>query len=325
MKLRRILVGLVVVVTAAAILFLLGPRVPADTSVIFDPASIGSDPAAYLERVEAKIPGIRPGLEKEIVWAYPQSRAKTPLSIVYVHGFSASKGEVRPLPDKVAAAFGANLFFTRLTGHGRDGAAMAEASVHAWVNDMAEALAVGRAIGEKVIVIATSTGGGLTTWAATQPDLMQDVAGLVLISPNYGPRARGAGLLTMPWGGLMARIVSGSERGAQPTSELRGRFWTTRYPIEAVLPMAAITEVARSAPVERIGVPALFVYSEGDRVVDHGVTAKIAARWGAPHETVVVDRTGDPSNHVIAGDAYSPATTDMLADRIVAWIKATVG
>ena len=69
---------------------------------------------------------IRPGLQKEIVWANPATKTKTPLAIVYIHGFSASKGEVRPLPDKVASALGANLFFTRLTGHGEDGAAMAE-------------------------------------------------------------------------------------------------------------------------------------------------------------------------------------------------------
>ena len=57
---------------------------------------------------------------------------------------------MRPLPDKVAAALGANLFYTRLTGHGQDGAAMAEGSVNAWINDYAEAMAIGRAIGGKV-------------------------------------------------------------------------------------------------------------------------------------------------------------------------------
>ena len=92
---------------------------------------------------------IRPGLQKEIVWADPATKAKTPLAIVYIHGFSASKGEVRPLPDKVAAALGANLFYTRLTGHGQDGAAMANGSVNAWINDYAEAIAIGRAIGDR--------------------------------------------------------------------------------------------------------------------------------------------------------------------------------
>jgi hypothetical protein len=79
------------------------------------------------------------------------------VAIVYVHGFSASKAEVRPLPDRVAAALHANLFFTRLTGHGQDGTAMAKGSINAWVNNHAEAIAIDRAIGERVVVIGTST------------------------------------------------------------------------------------------------------------------------------------------------------------------------
>src|SRR6202007_3384630 len=102
---------------------------------------------------EAEVTDIRPGLQKEIVWADPASRARTPLAIVYVHGFSASKGEVRTLPDRAAAALHANLFYTRLTGHGEDSDAMAKGSINAWVNDYAEAIAIGRAIGDRVIVI----------------------------------------------------------------------------------------------------------------------------------------------------------------------------
>lgn len=321
---RKVLFGILVLAVLVTALFLLGPRVPTDLTVKFDPAAIGDDVQAYIERSEATVPNLRAGLGKEIVWAFPQSRAKTPLSIVYVHGFSASKGEVRPLPDKISAALHANLFFTRLTGHGQDGAAMATASVNAWVNDIAEALAVGRAIGEKVIVIATSTGGGLTTWAATQPELMRDVAGLVFISPNYQTLASGSGMLTMPWGKVVARLGAGEERGFTPANDLQAKLWTTRYPTEAVLPMAAITRIAREGEVEKIGIPALFIYSEHDLVVDHRVTQAIASRWGAPHETIIVAQSGDPSNHVLAGDAFSPSNTDMMADKIVNWIESTV-
>ena len=69
--------------------------------------------------MEAVIPRIRDGLEKEIVWANPMVHAKTPLSIVYIHGFSASKGEVRPRRTKVADQLDANLFYTRPPVTGR--------------------------------------------------------------------------------------------------------------------------------------------------------------------------------------------------------------
>lgn len=318
---RAVLLALLVIVVVAAIAFALGPRVSADTAVTFDPQAIGPDPAAYLAASEAKIPGIRPGLEKEIVWADPETRSKTPLSLVYIHGFSASKGELRPLPDEVAAAFGANIFYTRLAGHGRSGAAMAEASVNKWVNDVAEALAIGRAIGERVLVMGTSTGGSLITWAAARPDMMRDVAGVVLFSPNYGQQARGAWILTMPWGGTIAKALLGPERGFKPINALHAKYWTTRYPTRALLTMAAMAKLAREAPVERIRIPALFVYSPADKVVRPDVTRKIAERWGAPRESILVEESGDPSNHVIAGAALSPRNTDLLAGQIIPWVR----
>lgn len=165
---RRILTALVVLAVSLAVLYAVGPRVPVDTRITFDASAIGDDPAAYLDRSESRVSGIRDGLEKEIVWADPMIHVKTPISIVYIHGFSASKGEVRPLPDQVAEEFGANLFYTRLKGHGQDSAAMGTATVNDWLNDYAEALAIGREIGEKVVVIATSTGAALAVHAATQ-------------------------------------------------------------------------------------------------------------------------------------------------------------
>ncbi len=308
--------------TLAAAGFFLGPRVPVDTTVSFDPASIGSDPAGYLARREASVPGIRPGLEKEIVWADPAARGKTALALIYIHGFSASKGELRPLPDKVAAALGANLFFTRLAGHGQDGAAMASGTVGAWVNDFAEAMAVGRAIGKRVVVIATSTGAALATYGATRPELSQDLAAMVLISPNYRVTAAGDFLLTLPFGGVLADLLAGRQRGFQPRNALHERYWTTSYPTRALLPMAALAELARAAPVENLAVPALFVFSDADRVVRADVTRAVAQRWGGPHELLAVTESGDPDMHVIAGDALSPATTDKLAAAVEAFIRA---
>jgi pimeloyl-ACP methyl ester carboxylesterase len=319
---RRIVTGILIVVVLLVVAFLLGPRVTVDTVIRFDPAVLGDDPEAYLATAEAAVPGIRDELQKEIIWADPATKAKTPLSFVYIHGFSASKGELRPLPDKVATALGANLYYARLAGHGRDGAAMAEGSVNAWINDYAEAIAIGRAIGDRVVVIATSTGAALATWAATRPDLSDRVAAMIFISPNYGVQAAGAFMLTMPWGKQIAEMVMGKERSFAVENELHGKLWTSRYPSSATLPMAALTELARQAPVEKIPVPTLFIFSDGDKVVRSELTREIAARWGAPHELVPVERSGDPSNHVIVGDALSPTTTDALANRIVDWVRA---
>ncbi|TSE02658.1 alpha/beta hydrolase [Mesorhizobium intechi] len=319
---RRIVLAVLALVAVLALAFLFGPRVPVDTTIRFDPSVIGDDPQAYVAKVEAAVPGIRDGLEKEVVWANPMVHGKTPLSIVYIHGFSASKGEVRPLPDDVAELLDANLFYTRLTGHGQDSAAMTQGSVNAWINDYEEALAVGRAIGDKVIVISTSTGGSLAACAATQPGASDGVAAIAFISPNFGVKASGAEILTMPWGKQIAELVIGKERSFVAHNALHQKFWTTKYPVAATLPMQALTELAYGAPVEKAGIPALFIFSDSDRVVRPDRTREIAGRWGAPHELVPVDDTGDPDNHVIAGDALSPSTTAFLAQRIAVWIEA---
>ncbi len=319
---RRIVLAVLGLVTVLALAFLLGPRVAVDTTIHFDASAIGDDPQSYVVRKEALVPGIRDGLEKEIVWADPMVHAKTPLSIVYIHGFSASKGEVRPLPDEVAEQLDANLFYTRLTGHGEDGDAMARGSVNAWINDYEEALAIGRAIGDKVIVISTSTGGSLAAWAATQPGASDGVAAIAFISPNFGVQASGAEILTMPWGKQIAELVAGKERSFVPRNTLHEKFWTTKYPIAATLPMAALTELAYGAPVEKATIPALFIFSDLDKVVRHDRTREIAGRWGGPHELVPIESSGDPDNHVLAGDALSPSTTAFLAQRIAVWIEA---
>ena len=323
MRRMMVILGLLIVLVAAgSVVWLSGPRVARDVTVTFDPATIGADIDAWIAESEARVPGIRPGLEKQVVWAFPASKARTPLAIVYIHGFSASKEEIRPLPDKVGEALGANLFYTRLAGHGQDGAAMAAASVNAWINDFAEALAIGERLGERVVVIATSTGASIASFAATEPGLRERMSGVVLVSPNYGVQAAGAGLLAGPWGLQIARLVAGGERSFEPVNESHGRFWTTRYPIEAVLPMSAVVDMAAEAPVERSTVPALFVFSDVDQVVRPDLTRAIAARWGAAHALVTVDDAGDPSNHVIAGDALSPGTTDRLAGAVTEWIRA---
>lgn len=321
---RRIVIGILVLLAAIVVLFLAGPRVKVDTRITFDPGLIGDDPEAYLERTEGKVAGIREGLEKEIVWAKPLIHAKTPISIVYVHGFSASKAEVRPLPDEIADALDANLFYTRLTGHGQDGAAMGTATVNDWINDYAEAIAIGREIGDKVVVIATSTGAALAVQAAAEQGASDGVAAMALISPNFGVRAAGADILTMPWGKQIAELVAGEERSFQPHNALQERFWTTRYPTSATLPMAALTKLASETPVENIKTPALFIFSDFDHITRQDLTREIAARWGGYHELVPVETSGDPDNHVIAGDVMSPSTTKVLAQRIEVWIKAVV-
>ncbi|VVT19769.1 alpha/beta fold hydrolase [Rhizobium sp. EC-SD404] len=317
---RRLLLLLAAVIFVLFVLWTLGPRPDADTTVSFEGASLDADLDAYLERTEAVFGDIRPNQSKQIVWADPIAKQQTSISLVYVHGFSASPTEVRPLPDLVAQSLGANLFFTRLAGHGRTGDAMAEATVNQWVNDIAEAIEIGRRLGDRVVLMGTSTGATLVTWAMTRRDLSDDVSAAVMISPNFGLAASGSGILTMPWGGSLAELLIGSSRSFTPRNAAHEANWTTTYPTAALLPMAALVDLAAQAPIESIEVPTLFVYSEGDTIVRPDKTAAISARWGAPTQTVLVTESDDPQDHLVAGDIISPSTTEPLAASIVDYL-----
>jgi esterase/lipase len=320
------ILGIIVCVTTMGLVGALffGPRVVFDDTILISASQISADPGGYL--ATHPTPGVRPGAEKEIIWADPAAKSVTPVSIVYLHGFSATKEEIRPLPDEVAQALGANIFYTRLTGHGRDGAALAEASVNDWINDTAEALEIGHAIGERVLVISTSTGGTLAALAARHPQLRDKMDGIVFISPNFTISAAGADLLTAPFAETFVPVLLGEQRGSASANLEHERWWTTSYPTRAVLPMAAVVKAARAVAYDDVKIPALFLFNDADQVVDHTVTRRIAGSWGGAAEVVAValGPNDDPSGHVIAGRIRSPDMTTPLADRVIAWARAAL-
>jgi len=320
-RIRKVLYFIGLLIFAGLMAYALGPRPVADTTIEFEANSLPDDLDAYIAASEARFDDLRPGNEKQIVWAYPASRARTPIAIVYIHGFSASPGELRPLPDIVAKNLGANLYYARLTGHGRSGDAMLEGSVHNWVNDFAEAMAIGRRLGERVVVMATSTGASLSTWSATRPELMQNVIGMVQFSANYGLQATGSSLLTKPWAEKAVLLTIGERRSFEVKTEAQARLWTHEYPSLSLLQMALLIDLAKDADPRTITVPSLFIHSPLDKIIQPEAIRQKAASWGAPTKIIeVLDDEDAPSHHVIAGDAISPSTTARLAAQTTEWI-----
>jgi pimeloyl-ACP methyl ester carboxylesterase len=290
----------------------------------FDEATLPADLDGYLAARERIIPGIVPGTEKRIVWAGAPG-VRTPLAVVYVHGFSASSEEIRPVPDRVAADLGANLYFTRLAGHGRDGAAMGAATAEDWMIDLAEALAIGGRIGERVVLIGTSTGGTLIiAGLGLQTPGADRVAGVVLVSPNLRLASARGMLLDLPLADRWGPLLMGREQGFEPANEMQAAYWTERYPTVAVMPMARLMRAARAVDVGALRVPALFIWSDADQVVSATAIRAAAAAWGGPVTRLpIAPGPGiDPSAHVIAGDIRSPAATGPVAEAITAWARA---
>lgn len=297
-----------------------GPRESVVPDFRFDVSVLGDDLDAYLAGQEARFPDITPGVRKQILWA-GEPGVKTRIAVVYVHGWSATSQETRPVPDKVAAALGANLYFTRLTGHGLDGSALAQATAADWFHDMAEALAIGRRLGERVLFLSTSTGGTLLAEMMANPTNRYDVAGLVFISPNFKLKDPLSVLLTQPFARWFVPLLIGKTMTFQGKNPAHDRYWTHSFPVEALLPMAALVAHSQSLDLSRISLPALFVYSPLDSVVDAGRTARIALHWQGASESFVpeIAVAEQASAHVITGDIISPDRTGPVARRIIDW------
>jgi alpha-beta hydrolase superfamily lysophospholipase len=269
------------------------------------------------------VPDITPGTEKRIVWADAPGAAMD-WAVIYVHGFSATSEEIRPVPDLVAKALGANLFYTRLAGHGVPGDRLADAKAGDWMTDVAEALAIGRKIGRRTLVIATSTGGTVAAEAALDPVLVGQMDAVVFVSPNFGLNSAAAAILTMPLARYWGPVVAGPQRCFESANDLHARFWTTCYPTTALFQMAAVAKHAANANYSGAKLPALFVFSDADQVVSPSATRKVAAGWGKGAEIApqTVGPGDDAYSHVIAGDILSPSMSAPVAARITAWARA---
>jgi alpha-beta hydrolase superfamily lysophospholipase len=290
-----------------------------------DVEDLPEDVEGYLIRSEEALPDLREGEQKEIVWV-GGARRRTPLSVVYLHGFSADRHEIDPLPRLVADSLGANLYYARLSGHGQDGAALGRVRGSDWLGDVEEALAVGARIGDRVVVLGTSTGGTLAVWGAARAKRRGVVQGLVLLSPNFQPRDRASRLLLWPWGGGLARLLIGSERCFEPANAEQAHHWTTCYPVSALLHMMALVEAVRTMDLGVIRIPTLILHGEDDRVVDLRETRRAFRELGSPLKRMeTVREVDDRDRHNIAGRIMSPRSTDPVTARIVTFVRETLG
>lgn len=294
-------------------------RRPSIPSFPFDLPHSATEVDRYLSRCEAAYGNITSGAEKTVVWATGPGEV-TELAIVYLHGFSATRQETSPLSEIVAAHFGANIFYTRFTGHGQDGEALGAATASDWLRDGAEAIRIGATIGRRVVVIGTSTGATIAVALAGLVET-EEVAAYVLMSPNFGPRTKGAGIALLPGGGRLIRLLAGPRREWTPSNELHARYWTYEYPVEAVVPMMESVRLARRVPLAEVEKPVMVIYSPEDTVVDPSrIERAVECARGADIEVWPITETDSETKHVLAGEILAPRSTERVAERVIAFL-----
>lgn len=314
----KVLFGVLVVVASLFSILLSGPLFkfePLPSNGIVSRVNEAADLDAYLANEEAKVANLKPDLAKAIVWATPEKK-RTPLAIVYVHGFSASRGESSPVFEDLAKELGANLFFTRLTAHGLndEGRSFATLRAQSLIDDAREALAIGRRLGERVILVGMSTGAALTLQLIAENRNASDIAAHVMISPNYCPVDERARLISGPLGPTLARVFVGTYREFEPENAAHKYFWTSRYRAEGIAAMMDVVNAVDRMDLSIIRVPTLTLYSKKDSVVSVPLIEKKHAEIGAGVKEIV--DLPEARGHLVAGSAVAPEAIEP-AERVI--------
>ena len=272
-----------------------------------------------IEDSENEILNIRPDTEKKIIWAN-QNKVKTKISLIFIHGFSATRAELDPVIEMLGKELNANIFFTRLRGHGLDGEALAEATFDDWMIDTKEAIDIGNAIGDKLILIGCSTGCSLIH---ANLQYINNAAAVIYISPNFGSKSYLGKLLIIPGAKWFIPFIFGKEYSFVPRNADHARCWTTSYPIKALFAVKDSVVAAYKVKHIRIKQPVLFYFSDDDQVVSAKATRIIISKMGnnvSIHNPILTN-TDDSSKHGVLGDILSSSQTNSGVKKILSWLE----
>jgi len=265
---KKILLIVVSVFCLLGIVYMSGPTFPKPQLNNQLPAFklLTSEVETYLKSKEANRK-IKPDNESRIIWANDSLKNKTPYCLLYLHGFSASWYEGNPVHIDFARRYGMNLYLPLLASHGIDTTeALVDMTPDRLYGSAKAALVVANQLGEKVILMGTSTGGTLMLkLAADFPELMD---GLILLSPNVAINNPAAFLLGKPWGLQIARsFYKGNYRVTNSDFASEDcRYWNCKYRLEAIVYLQQLVDATmKKETFEKVKQPVFLGYYYKDR------------------------------------------------------------
>ncbi len=230
-----------ILVIALSVVFMVGPK-PPEPNLDPNPISISiplDSLDGWLAYKERSFKTLKPNNEAHIEW-YNDSISVTEYAVVYLHGFSASGEEGNPVHRAFAQRYGCNLYLPRLYGHGLDTTEpLMGLTPENYLQSAKEAVAVGKKIGTKVILMCTSTGGTLGIYLAAHDP---EIDALICYSPNIDILDPNSKVLTQPWGLQLARLISGANYREYEADEEFKKYWQTKYRIEALVSLRSLVD-----------------------------------------------------------------------------------
>jgi len=303
-KIFLILIGLLIIV------FFLGPKPKKIDFSKIQTRHYSSDLLMLEDSVntaESDVP-LKKDNQARIIWATPY--AKTPYSMVYLHGHGASQEEGDPIHEGLAHRYGCNLFLSRLEGDGMiTDEPLLDVDPVKWMQSAMDAIEVGAAMGDKVILVSCSTGSTLGLYLeATHPGL---VAAHIMLSPNidlYDPKSF---ILDQHWGLQLARKVIGGDNYSWETPSGAQQYWYTTYRIESLVTMKSmIDQTMKVATFHKIEDPVFMAYyyrdeQHQDMTVSVKQMKKMYDQLGTPAALKKSVALADAETHIIASDMFN--------------------
>lgn len=325
---KRYLIPLMVIVLMAVV-YAFGPQ-PATPDYSVEMPEVPSTPEAlmgFVASTESKHQ-LKPGNEATIIWANDTLPARTPYAFVYLHGFSASHHEGYPLHVNLARRYGSNLYLSRLHDHGIDTTeALLRFSADGYYRSALQALAIGKQLGEKVILVSTSTG---CTAALKLASEFNDVYALVNLSPNVRINDPFAFLLNDPWGLQIANFVLGDKYRYVDGGPEYAKYWNTKYRNEAIVALQELVESTMTKEVfGKITCPVFNGYYFASDTAQDRVVRVDAIQWmheelATPDGQKVLRPFATPGNHVLASPIKSK-DVQVVEDAVTGFLEQTAG
>lgn len=305
--LKRLLKWVLIILLVLTVIYFVGPNPSTPVYTTTLPA-VPTEAAAlenYITQNESQHK-IKPENEARIVWYNDSTKQKTEYAIVYLHGFSASQEEGDPVHTAIAKKFGCNLYLARLAEHGIDTSdAMFHFTAEKYWESVTQAYAIGKQLGNKVIIMGTSTGGSNALQLAAN---FPEISSIILLSPNIAINDPNAWLANNPWGLQIARLVKKSDYHiTKDQRDIYKAHWYSKYRLEAIVNLQEYLETAMVAETfKKVKQPTLMLYYykddvHQDSVVKVSAMLKMFDELGTVSDQkrkVAMPNTGD---HVIGG------------------------
>lgn len=299
------MIWIVGILAVLAIVFIAGPKVsPAELNPALP--AVTTDLSRLEEEVnqsEAAIKDMKRDNQARIIWADTAKKEKTPYAIVYIHGFGASWAEGEPIHRDLAKRYGANLYLARMYDAGiSDPDAFDDLTPQNFLEGAKRALAIGKVLGDSVIVIGTSAGGLLSVYlASTNPE----IKGLILYSPCMAVATPAMKLMTGHWGTQILHTVMGEHRKPADADPERANYWLQSYHTNGLITLQqTIDAVSRKEVFEKIKMPVFMGYyykndKEQDDVVSVKAMQEMFPLLGTPANLKVEKAFPESGDHVI--------------------------